>query len=154
MQNKTTGYVFDPIFLKHDWPGHPEHKGRLESVYDHLQKEDLLSQMQLIPVRAATEEELLQVHTRHYLDQIKVWQDWLDGDTYMNKYSYQAAIHAAGGIIDLLQQVQDGKIKNGIAFLRPPITANYRRRSENSWVKFRQICQQRKTVHKAPLAHQ
>ena len=120
MQNKVTGYVYDPIFLKHDWPDHPEHKGRLESIYSHLQRVDILATMHQIQVRPATEHELLHVHTQQYLEKIKVWQDWLDGDTYMNNHSYQAAIHAAGGLIDLVLQVQAGEVNNGIALLRPP----------------------------------
>jgi len=38
----------------------------------------------------------------------------------MNACSYQAATHAAGGLIDLTLQVQSGSLKNGIALLRPP----------------------------------
>jgi acetoin utilization deacetylase AcuC-like enzyme len=120
MKHKTTGYVYDPLFLKHDWPGHPEHKGRLEAIYTHLQREKLLEQMQSIPVRPAAEEELRLVHTDRYLAQVISWQDWLDGDTYMNAFSYQAAIHAAGGLIALVLQVQNSNLNNGIALLRPP----------------------------------
>jgi acetoin utilization deacetylase AcuC-like enzyme len=120
MAGKLTGYVYDPLFLKHDWPGHPEHKGRLESVYSHLRQEGLLDQMRHVSARPATTDELALVHTERYLNQVISWQDWLDGDTYMNAYSYQAAIHAAGGLIDLTLQVQNGNLKNGIALLRPP----------------------------------
>jgi hypothetical protein len=28
----TTGYVYDEVFLKHDLPGHPENRTRLEEV--------------------------------------------------------------------------------------------------------------------------
>jgi acetoin utilization deacetylase AcuC-like enzyme len=120
LDKKMTGYVYDPLFLQHDWPGHPEHKGRLEAIYTYLQRKKVLEQMHTVPARPAKNDEMQLVHTAHYLDHITTWQDWLDGDTYMNAYSYQAATHAAGGLIDLALQVCRGNLENGIALLRPP----------------------------------
>ena len=82
MKSKKTGYVYDPLFLKHNWPGHPEHKGRLQAIYNQLHQEKMLEKIQRIPARPATEEEILLVHTQQYLNQIKISQGWLDGDTY------------------------------------------------------------------------
>jgi acetoin utilization deacetylase AcuC-like enzyme len=92
----------------------------LEAIYNQLQQEKFPDKMQLVPSREAAEDEILLVHTQRYLDQIRTRHNWLDGDTYMNEYSYQTASHAAGGLIDLCLQLQSGVLKNGIALLRPP----------------------------------
>jgi acetoin utilization deacetylase AcuC-like enzyme len=44
----------------------------------------------------------------------------LDPDTYTNQYSYEAALHAAGGLIELTHAVIDGRLDNGFALVRPP----------------------------------
>lgn len=44
----------------------------------------------------------------------------LDADTYTNEFSYDAAVYAAGGLIDLTHAVVDGLFDNGFALVRPP----------------------------------
>ncbi|KAL5479493.1 hypothetical protein EMCRGX_G023020 [Ephydatia muelleri] len=39
---------------------------------------------------------------------------------YLNKSTFSSAMLAAGGLLDLTQQVVSGKLKNGMALIRPP----------------------------------
>jgi acetoin utilization deacetylase AcuC-like enzyme len=44
----------------------------------------------------------------------------LDPDTYTNTFSYDAALHAAGGLTALTEAVVNGELDNGFALVRPP----------------------------------
>jgi acetoin utilization deacetylase AcuC-like enzyme len=44
----------------------------------------------------------------------------LDGDTYVSAGSYQAALMAAGGLIEAVGAVLDGRVDNAFALVRPP----------------------------------
>ena len=119
-----TGYVYDPIFLKHTYPGHPENAGRLEAIQQALAREDLLPALQQLPSRAATAEELGYIHPPSYQAHIKTTSQngggFLDADTYTTADSYQAAAIAAGSLIDLTMAVLKGDLDNGFALVRPP----------------------------------
>jgi acetoin utilization deacetylase AcuC-like enzyme len=122
--NKLTGYVFDPLFLKHDLSGHPENAGRLSYIMDELNNSGLIKELIQIPSRPATEEELLTCHTREHMRNVIGISNSgggnLDPDTYVNQFTADAAFLAAGSLIDLTLAVVNGNVKNGFALLRPP----------------------------------
>lgn len=119
-----TGYVYDPIFLKHTQYGHPESARRLKAIMQELESSGLLALLQQVPSRAATVEELAYIHPVQYVERIKAISEagggYLDPDTYTTSDTYEAAAVAAGSLIDLTLAVLDGKLKNGFAFVRPP----------------------------------
>jgi acetoin utilization deacetylase AcuC-like enzyme len=121
---KQTGYVYDPIFLKHTQPGHPESARRLEAILHELQTTGLLEELYQILSRPATPDEVLTVHSKEHLDRIKkiclAGGGYLDPDTYTTADSYDAALMAVGSVIDLVLAVVDGQVDNGFAFVRPP----------------------------------
>jgi len=120
----STGYVYEEIFTKHDFPGHPENAYRLVRVMEYLDKKGILEQLTQVPSRPARREELVRCHHPSHIELVEsVCQKgggMLDPDTYSNEYSYEAALHAAGGLIDLTHAVIDGKLDNGFALVRPP----------------------------------
>ncbi|KAL7988096.1 hypothetical protein Chor_007015 [Crotalus horridus] len=69
----TTGIVYDSVMLKHqcscgDNSNHPEHAGRIQSIWSRLQERGLRNQCECLRGRKATLEELQSVHTeRHVL---------------------------------------------------------------------------------------
>uniref|UniRef100_A0ACB8EM24 Histone deacetylase 7 n=1 Tax=Sphaerodactylus townsendi TaxID=933632 RepID=A0ACB8EM24_9SAUR len=69
----TTGIVYDSVMLKHqcscgDNSNHPEHAGRIQSIWSRLQERGLRSQCECLRGRKATLEELQSVHSeRHVL---------------------------------------------------------------------------------------
>jgi acetoin utilization deacetylase AcuC-like enzyme len=119
-----TGYVFDEIFTKHNLSGHPENARRLTAVMDYLAAANLLPAIIPVPVRPASREELLRCHHPRHLQLVEETSrgggGMLDPDTYTNEFSYEAAVKAVGGLIDLVAAVLAGKLDNGFALIRPP----------------------------------
>jgi acetoin utilization deacetylase AcuC-like enzyme len=124
MNTSTTGIAFDPIFLKHDQPGHPENAKRLESIISGLKEKELFEKVKLIDSRAAEIDEIAIYHTKEYAEYVKEICEkgggYLDPDTYTNKNSFTAASTAVGSSIDLTKAIIKGELKNGFALLRPP----------------------------------
>jgi acetoin utilization deacetylase AcuC-like enzyme len=120
----TTAYVYDPLYLEHDLPGHPENAGRLRHILQVLDKEEMLPRLELLPPRPATMEEMERVHIPQMIQQVKrvseVGGGLLDADTYVSPRSYDAALLAAGGVVRAVQAVLAGEISNGFALVRPP----------------------------------
>jgi acetoin utilization deacetylase AcuC-like enzyme len=119
-----SGIIYDPIFLKHDQPGHPENSKRLVSVMKRLEENKLLYRVKHLDSRVAETNEIAICHTQEYVQYVKEISEkgggYLDPDTYSNKYSFIAAATAVGSSIDLTNAVVKGELKNGFALLRPP----------------------------------
>jgi len=120
----STGYVYDPIYLKHDTGGHVENIQRLKSIMSRLEQSGLTEQLTLIKPRAATIEELMLVHNQSLITQVqdtaKRGGGWLDPDTVVSPDSYDAALYAAGGSIKAVEAVMDGEVSSAFALVRPP----------------------------------
>jgi acetoin utilization deacetylase AcuC-like enzyme len=118
------GYVYDPVYLKHDTGYHPENAQRLEAIMAHLTETGLLKQLTAIKPRPATTEELTYVHQASYVSRIQDAASrgggWLDGDTVMSPDSYDAALYAAGGAIEATDAVISGRTNSAFALVRPP----------------------------------
>jgi acetoin utilization deacetylase AcuC-like enzyme len=119
-----TGYVYDPIYLEHDLAGHPENQRRLKSILQALEEYKILAQLAPIPAVPITPQRLARVHDLHYVEQVRrVAQQGgghLDMDTYVRSASYEAALMAAGGLVEATRAVLDGELDNAFALVRPP----------------------------------
>jgi acetoin utilization deacetylase AcuC-like enzyme len=119
-----TAYVYDPLYLEHDEPTHPENSRRLEQTMRHLQQADLLERLKKIDARDACIEEVAAVHDPRYIEEIRAaaagQRGWLDMDTYVGPHSYAAALRAAGGLLQAVQGVLQGEANNAFALVRPP----------------------------------
>nr|XP_009669340.1 PREDICTED: histone deacetylase 4 isoform X1 [Struthio camelus australis] len=148
----TTGLVYDTLMLKHQCTcgntnSHPEHAGRIQSIWSRLQETGLRSKCECIRGRKATLEELQTVHSeahtllygtnplnRQKLDSKKLLGSLtsmfvrlpcggvgVDSDTIWNEvHSSGAARLAVGCVIELVFKVATGELKNGFAVVRPP----------------------------------
>jgi acetoin utilization deacetylase AcuC-like enzyme len=121
----STGIVADPVFMKHDTgPGHPECPERLAGIYSALEESGLMDDASIIPLREVTGEELLKVHTKKHIERVAATagsgRTYLDGDTPTSSDSYQAALLAAGSLINAVDAVQSGEAENAFALVRPP----------------------------------
>ena len=118
------GFVYDPIYLKHDTGHHPENAQRLEAIISHLEQTGLTQQLTPIQPRPATIEELSLVHHEPYITHIREAAQkgggWLDVDTVMSADSYDAALYAAGGVIKATEAVSNGEVNSAFALVRPP----------------------------------
>jgi acetoin utilization deacetylase AcuC-like enzyme len=118
------GYVYNSIYLKHDTGQHVENARRLPAIISYLEQTGLKPQLTLIEPRAALVEELLLVHQKQYIEQVREAArrggGWLDPDTVMSPASYDVALYAAGGVIRAVEAVMDGEVASAFALVRPP----------------------------------
>jgi acetoin utilization deacetylase AcuC-like enzyme len=120
-----TGIVKDYRYLEHitgDY--HPESHHRLEIIYEMLEGTDMAGKFLLVEPRFATRKELEYVHTSRYISQVAETAGkprvMLDPDTQTSPKSWEAAQLAAGGFLELIDQLMQKEIDNGFAFIRPP----------------------------------
>jgi acetoin utilization deacetylase AcuC-like enzyme len=120
----STAYIYDPIYLEHNLPSHPENARRLERILSVLEAEGMLARLELLEPRPATIEELERVHAPALIRQIQRVAEagggYLDMDTYVSARSYDAALMAAGGLVRAVEAALAGEIDNGFALVRPP----------------------------------
>ncbi|XP_035249896.1 histone deacetylase 4 isoform X1 [Anguilla anguilla] len=142
----TTGLVYDTLMQKHqcmcgNTNTHPEHAGRIQSIWSRLQETGLRSKCECIRGRKATLEELQTVHSeahvllygtnplRQKLDcsvtpmfvRLPCGGVGVDSDTIWNEvHSSSAARLAVGSVVELVFKVASGELKNGFAVVRPP----------------------------------
>ncbi|RIK44685.1 MAG: histone deacetylase [Chloroflexi bacterium] len=121
---RKTAFVYDPFNLRHTLEGHPENYRRLEKTWTLLQKEGILDRLIEVPSGPAPLNAVLRVHTPRYIEALQQIATrgggHIDGDTYVNPDSYQAALLAAGGLLNLTDMVLRGYADNGFALIRPP----------------------------------
>lgn len=120
-----TGIVKDNRYLEHMMdPGHPESPERLKVIYQMLEEKEMKEIIELVNPRAAIREELEMLHSPKYIDLIASTAGKphyrLDMDTSTSAKSYEAALFAAGGLLELIRAVMEGRLKNGFALVRPP----------------------------------
>ncbi|KAJ8012914.1 hypothetical protein DPEC_G00047820 [Dallia pectoralis] len=142
----TTGLVYDTLMQKHqcmcgNTNTHPEHAGRIQSIWSRLQETGLRTKCECIRGRKATLEELQTVHSeahvllygtnplRQKLDssvtpmfvRLPCGGVGVDSDTIWNEvHSSSAARLAVGSVLELVFKVTSGELKNGFAVVRPP----------------------------------
>ncbi|RLC55109.1 MAG: histone deacetylase [Chloroflexi bacterium] len=119
-----TAYVYDPIYLEHDLPSHPENARRLKRILNTLEDEGMLARLRHLKPRPATAEELQCVHTPEHIERVRrtaqTGGGYLDPDTYVSSRSFDAALMAAGGVVRAVEGVLTGEIANAFALVRPP----------------------------------
>lgn len=120
-----TATLYDPLFLAHTLPGHPENHRRLERIVAAIARSGLQERLVAIPPRPATLEELGRVHSRAYIDLIRRLAEsggdtWDGGETYVVRATYDAAVMAAGAAIRAVETVLGGEVNNAFALVRPP----------------------------------
>jgi acetoin utilization deacetylase AcuC-like enzyme len=121
---RVTACTYDPLFLAHNLPGHPENRTRLERIMAGLGDARLLDRMTLVPPRPADLRLLARVHDAAYVKELQTFAEQggghIDADTYVGRRSFDAARLAAGGAAELVRAVLGGRAQNGIALVRPP----------------------------------
>lgn len=119
-----TGYVFHETYLLHEEVGHPESPARLRAILGLLEETGVLGDLELIEPSPIDRELLEQVHPPDYIDLVRQISESgrgrLDPDTYLNRASWDAALLAAGGAVQLTQAILGGRLDNGFALVRPP----------------------------------
>lgn len=121
-----TAYITHPVFLKHDMgPNHPECPARIHAIEDQLIASGLLNYLVHHEAPRASKAQLSRVHSAQYIDLVfklspKTGMVELDGDTSMNPYTLEAALHAAGAAIKGVDLVMSSEVNNVFCNIRPP----------------------------------
>src|SRR5437870_9424244 len=124
-----TGLLFDDVYLQHlsGDTGHPERPERLTAIRDGLEQAGLLKSLFRIEPRRVTERELELVHKPSYIELVRRelsgfegLKELSTGDTLASPESLQTAEFAAGGVLNAVEAVMAGKVKNAFAAVRPP----------------------------------
>ncbi len=116
--------VYSPKFLEHDMgAGHPEQPQRVAICAQYLKEAPFHDQLQWLPPRMATPEELAWVHAPSYVEFIHALAQRgggrLDADTYVGPASYEVALLSAGGWLVGIDQVVDQHTPTFV-LARPP----------------------------------
>lgn len=120
-------YFTHPSCLQHEMGAdHPECPARIHAIEDQLIASGLLPFLNHQEATAATREQLLRVHTADYVDFVfasapasgLVYLD--EGDTAMNRFSLNAALHAAGAAVAAVDCLMAKRAVNAFCNVRPP----------------------------------
>ena len=127
-----TGFLLHPAAALHDtgW-GHPEHQGRMRALSSAISKDMLALHDRLAQLepRAASEDEVLRVHTQEHLDLVQNLSDRameeeraipLESDTLISGASWDAAVGSSGAVLSAVDGIASGLIRNAFIATRPP----------------------------------
>jgi acetoin utilization deacetylase AcuC-like enzyme len=120
-----TTLLIDPRFLRHRTPeGHPERGERIEALRRLASRCGEFGVSVRPAARRAKRDELARVHTAQHIDTIEQTAGrefaMLDPDTFTSSDSYDTALLAAGGALDVVDRVMAGECRNAFAAVRPP----------------------------------
>jgi len=117
-----TGFVLDERYTEHDTGyGHPERAERIDVLLSSIAEGPGLCR--LAP-RMASADEVVLVHRDEHFERVERTRNFeryaFDADTPVSAGSFEAALLAVGGLLELGDQVAAGRVRNGFAFVRPP----------------------------------
>jgi acetoin utilization deacetylase AcuC-like enzyme len=116
-------YVRHASSLAHDTGAHPERAARIEALEAELARHDWLGMRQVVAPAVALGP-LTAVHPLEHVRAIEALCESgggsIDADTVVSHASYEAALHAAGGAVALVDLLLAGEAPTGMSALRPP----------------------------------
>ncbi len=135
----TTGFLWHELYAWHDTGtgasvmpasltvqplGHIESAEGKRRIRNLVEVSGLIDHLVQLKPRPATEDEILRLHTREYVERVKKLSSEAGGEageeTPFGRGSYEIALLAAGGCITAVDAVLDGKVDNAYALVRPP----------------------------------
>jgi acetoin utilization deacetylase AcuC-like enzyme len=119
-----TALLIDRRYTEHVIaPGHPESPARMEALLPLAGDPGREGVVPLAP-RAASREEILRVHTEAHFERVRrtagAAHTFFDADTSAGARTFEIALLAAGGFLEVLDAIADGRCENGFALVRPP----------------------------------
>jgi acetoin utilization deacetylase AcuC-like enzyme len=112
-----------PSSLAHETGGHPEQPARMVAIERELEARGWLGYERVLSP-AAERARLTAVHTERHVDAIQRLAEagggQIDLDTIVSPGSFEAAQHAAGGAVELVDRLLSGSAPTGFSAHRPP----------------------------------
>ncbi len=119
---KKAGFIYDDVFLNHlppEW--HPESPQRLKAIHNRLKNSDIWDSLIHLRPKKAGFEEIGVVHTHDYVERIRNFgTGYLDTDTFMSEGTLEAALYAAGAVMEAIEKCHQGIINSAFCAVRPP----------------------------------
>ncbi|TIA72276.1 hypothetical protein E3P91_02138 [Wallemia ichthyophaga] len=133
-----SGYVYDAMMVAHATQYDNEHDQtevpeRITFIFTTLAKARCIKLMKPIRCRRALKKELMLVHSQRHINDVNALQFIpeitlyglrgvydKESSIFVNPFTSDCALLAAGSLIELTKAVLDGLIQNGFAIVRPP----------------------------------
>jgi acetoin utilization deacetylase AcuC-like enzyme len=116
-------FLEHPSSLAHDTGSHPERAARIAAIERELDGRGWLG-FERVSSPSASRAVLEAVHAPAHVDLIERAAAGggaqLDPDTVVSEGSFEAALHAAGGAVELVDRLLDGSAATGFSAHRPP----------------------------------
>lgn len=112
--------------LMHDMgAGHPESPGRITAIDQQIIRDGHNFEMVFYDAPKATREQIIRVHDAAYVDEVfdqspAQGQVYLDPDTLMTPFTLNAALRAAGALVEAVDLIHAGDLKRAFCLVRPP----------------------------------
>jgi len=118
----TVGFIYDEVFLRHEPPPwHPDSPDRLVNIIVTLKAAGLWDRLTQLSPRRATAGDLALVHTREHIERMAgMGEGSVDPDTFTSSGSYEAALYAAGAVIEAVEQCRTTGMRRIFCAVRPP----------------------------------
>ncbi|HPK44589.1 MAG TPA: histone deacetylase, partial [Spirochaetota bacterium] len=121
-----TAYLFDPVYMDHDtgW-GHPERPERLVAIDQKLRQQPYYKSLIKVEPKIGAKRYIELVHSPDYVKRVKEEIEsgvhYLDSmDTAVCKRSYEVALLAVGGSLNMCDAIISGEAIRGFCAARPP----------------------------------
>jgi acetoin utilization deacetylase AcuC-like enzyme len=118
--------ITHPVYFEHDTGfGHPERPDRLAAILEKINMSTSLTKSEIIQPEQAGIDDIIRVHSKTYFDSvseaIRNGERVLDsGDTIVSEKSLDAALYAAGAMIDGVNLLKDETSNKVFCVVRPP----------------------------------
>ena len=122
----TLSIITHPVYLEHDTGfGHPERPERLEAIIEKLKHSSSLTKLEWIEPKKADDEYIVDVHSNVYFQKVSEaimrGEKVLDGgDTVASEKSLDAALFAAGAMIEGIDLIKNQNSNKVFCAVRPP----------------------------------
>ncbi|MDA8101289.1 MAG: histone deacetylase [Nitrospiraceae bacterium] len=116
------GFAFDDFCLRHAPPSwHPDSPDRLINIVVSLKASGLWERLVLLPPRRAEHAELRRVHTQEHIERMRILgAGTVDPDTFTSAESFEAALHAAGAVMEAVDRCRHAGVRRVFCAVRPP----------------------------------
>lgn len=126
----STGFFLHSAAALHDpgW-GHPDHQGRLRALASAVGRDLLTLQgaVEQLDSRPARDEALLRAHSADFITSLREacvragkGQVEIGPETFVSAASWDAMLGSCGAVLEAVDQVAEGRIRNAFVASRPP----------------------------------
>jgi acetoin utilization deacetylase AcuC-like enzyme len=118
--------ITHPVYSEHDTGfGHPERPDRLAAILEKIHMSPLLKKAEIIKPQKAGNDDIIAVHSENYYQTVSTailnGEKVLDsGDTIVSEKSFDAALYAAGAMLEGIDLLDNDTSDKVFCLVRPP----------------------------------